>query len=636
MKIKRLEIENFRNHQHSVMEIDASFVVIRGGNFAGKSSVGQAISMGLTPSTTALDDQGRGFISKIKRGATKSVITLDVKGGTHVVRQEVTLNTNTSGRTPKSTCLDDPDWKPLPFDNLLKAKKDALMVCLNTDRFLLGLNEEGQKNLLAKLALPSRYDFAQETIAGVEKAIGQGAINFEDEPFAVIAKTYKKLYDERQIVNRQVKEFSVPDSLGVTGWGLDSASLQAKLNEARDVRQRILTEKDAAVSKASDGEVERVRVQTKLDSIQEKVKEVQAMLVKAEANLLSDVKLKEISKVAAGKEVSNELSKDRSVIAATITALKSETDRLNGLLGKFSEAGAKCPTCDQEVDIRVINALLAAAQRELAEAQEKDNSILRDMKVLGDVDGAAATLARHEAAKEEQKAIRAVIADKEKTLKMGKDKLASMGAKVDVGAEFAEALTNADEEINAITEQLRPVIAAEERTKEIAIKTEQLNKLQAKAAAVDSLVKYFDKDGIKATLLSEHIGGFESKLNEVLNAWGYSTSLSIEPYEFLCTDTRGVTTPVRELSGSEQLMFSVALQCAVSRAAGIGIVVADRMDTFLPLQRSKANRALYTATQDGTLEQVIVIVSDETEEIPVLPNAMFFKVEDGLVRQLGK
>ena len=33
------------------------------------------------------------------------------------------------------------------------------------------------------------------------------------------------------------------------------------------------------------------------------------------------------------------------------------------------------------------------------------------------------------------------------------------------------------------------------------------------------LVKYFDKDGVKKTLIEQHIGGFESKLKDVMSAW---------------------------------------------------------------------------------------------------------------------
>lgn len=636
MKIKRVELENFRGHSHTVMDTDSSFIVIRGLNWAGKSSIAQGISMALTPSTISLPTDGKGFVKKIKKGATKAVITVDIQGGTHLVRQEVTLNTNTTGRTPKSICLDDEDWKPLPFDNLLKAKKDALLVACNTDHFLHSkMDEDDQKNLMAKLVLPSRYDFPKDKIEAVQKAIGEGAINFDEEPFAVIAKAYKKLYDERQAVNRQVKDFVVPDPLPLTD-GIDSASLQAKLSTSRDARQRILTEKDAAVKKASDHENERTRVQTKLNGIETAIAEEKAKLPNVEAVILPESKYKELAKVAAGKEVADEYTKDRVVVSVTIETLKTEVDRINSLLEKFSDAGAKCPTCDQEVDMRVLEGLLKDVQVELTEAQEKDTTILRGMKILGDVDGAVAAIAKHDAAKTDMRAINQVITEKEKMAQVGKEKLASMGAKVDAAAQFEEPLMAADNEITALTEQLRPVIAAEERTKEITTKSAQLEKLKVKAAAINELVVYFDKDGIKAKLLQEHIGTFQDKINEVMLAFNYVCVLSIEPYQFLVTSAKGDTNPVSELSGAEERIFAAAFQCAVSRAAGLGIAVIDEVDRLQPEIRPTLFKALYSLVQQKIMEQIFLIVADSKKDVPVIPDARFFFVEDGMVYRLGE
>src|SRR6266581_5355703 len=111
MRFTRLELENFRNHRDSVLDIgNASFVVIRGLNFAGKSTIGQAFSMCVTPTTIGLDPQGRGFIRKIKRGEQKAVITGDIQTKYHKIQRVVTLNAGVTGRDQYSVCLSDPDW----------------------------------------------------------------------------------------------------------------------------------------------------------------------------------------------------------------------------------------------------------------------------------------------------------------------------------------------------------------------------------------------------------------------------------------------------------------------------------------------------------------------------------------------
>ena len=73
---------------------------------------------------------------KVKRGESKAVITLDVQGAKHLIQNIVTLNQNTSGRTSRAVCLDDEDYKPLPFENFLARYKDAILVECNSDYFL--------------------------------------------------------------------------------------------------------------------------------------------------------------------------------------------------------------------------------------------------------------------------------------------------------------------------------------------------------------------------------------------------------------------------------------------------------------------------------------------------------------------
>ena len=264
MKLKKIELKDFRNHAHSVIDLgDAAFCVVRGSNHSGKSSIGQAVSMNLALSTSSLDPQGRNFVRKIKKGETKGIITIDIQGK-HLIRNSVTLNTNTSGRVSRATCLDDESWKPLPFENFLARYKDALLVATNSDYFILRMDETRQKTMLAKLALPERYDFPEEKVKAVESALGEGAIDFNGEPFAVIDKTYKKVYDERAIVNRQIKEFVIPEALPAVK-GVDSASLQKELDDARFWRKKLNEEKDLAVKAANEVEVKRATLTTNVD-----------------------------------------------------------------------------------------------------------------------------------------------------------------------------------------------------------------------------------------------------------------------------------------------------------------------------------------------------------------------------------
>lgn len=595
MKITRLRLENFRIHRDTVLAIgDNSFVVIRGRNFAGKSTIGQALSMCLTPTAPGLDSAGRDYQSKIKRGADKAVITADIQAKRYLIQRTVTLNTNTSGRTRFSVCLSDPDWNPAPFDKKLEEHKAALIVALNTDAFLL-MGEKEQKNLLAGLALPARYDFDREIVESVNTALENDAPNFEGEPFVAINQAYKKLFEERQAVNRRVRETTIPDPLPVP-VGVDSHALQDRLTSLRMERRTCQERRDDAVGVASRAEVERERIKAKKKS------------------LLSDEKLVYLRKIAARKEEFDRLTKERKRNEAAI----DEHLKYLGKLDMIPDDTTKCPTCDQVIDPERLKEMVAISTVSLQEVRDHNLAVYREIKALGDVSEAADLIAKHEA-----------------TLK----ELAAVEMPEPVLFDFRpydQTIGECDAEIEKLSAQLRPVIAAEERAKEIAIRQEQFDRLKEKAALLDRLVKYFDKDGIKAKLLGEYIGGFECKINEVMGAWGYSCALSIEPYSFDVTNARGDVNPVKELSGSERLLFSIALQCAVSRTAGIGLVVADEITLFLPELRPVLFRRLFEMIQNGYLEQTVLLIADTSEVVPNLPGSVFFLVEDGAVRRLER
>jgi DNA repair exonuclease SbcCD ATPase subunit len=629
MKLKKIELKDFRNHGHSTLNLeDASFVVIRGSNHSGKSSIGQAVSMNLALSTSSLDPQGRNFVRKIKKGETKGIVTIDIQGK-HLIQNTVTLNTNTSGRVSRATCLDDESWKPLPFDNFLTRYKDALLVATNSDYFILRMDETRQKSLLAKLALPERYDFPEDRVKAVESALGEGAIDFNGEPFAVIDKTYKRVYEERAIVNRQIKEFVIPEALPAVK-GVDSASLQKELDDARFWRNKLNEEKDLAVKAANEVEVKRATLNTKVEHLRERCREINTKIEGLAPSILSPEKLAELQKIVQNSERYALLNKSLGELVAKIDEQNKELERCKSLTGE----GLRCSKCDQPITKEYVAGISKFAEDSLAEATASKAEILEELQQLGDVDGATLAISNHTKAADEKDGLAKTLAEKVEQGKNAVKELKALPPFVDAGAKFTEELAEKDAQITKLVEQLSPVITAEQRSTEIRTKTEALEKLKKQAESLDKLVEYFGKDGVKSKLLAEHVGGFERDINETLEAWGYKASLSIEPYEFLVTNAEGDTSLITELADSEQLMFSVAFQSAVSRAAGIGFIVADRMDTFLPTERQKANRCLYKATQDGTLEQAILIMSDESEEVPKLADSKFFIVKNGKVTEL--
>ena len=644
MRLKKLRLQSYRLHTDSTLDLgDATFVVVRGANGSGKSSLGQGFSMNVTPSTIGLNVKGDGYTSKIKQGESKAVITAEIQGK-YLLRNTVTLNTNTSGRTVNTECLNAPDEKTetavvAGFSNFMRDKKTALLIACNTE-FYGKLSEKDQTDVIAKLVLPPRHDFPKDRIEATETYLGAGIIDFNGNPFDVITKGYKLAFDRRADANREVKNLVIPDALPTPkdnqGKPVDSASLQTQVDAIREQRNTLQAKRDAAVQKANETEVNRGKLQTKIEGLRAEVEKGKARLTAIQANVLDEDGLKALQAVSAKAEKLKEINEKHSVLLQSIRTANNEIERLN----EVAEAGSTCPTCDQPIDSVKIAALVEEYKKEIADEDKNIQNLDTQIEALGDVGSALDAIQKHENAGVE---IREIEASLTITVAIGKETrklLDALGEKVDATAPFTQPLAELETKITTIMEQLRPVIAAEERKNDIATKTKELDKLQKKAAGLDSLVKYFDKDGVKSELISSYVGSFESKILSVLDVFGYKASLSMDPMEFNVVTSRGYNGPIKELSKAERQLFWPALQCAVSIAAGINMVVIDDMDTYLKETglRNKMYSAIYQLIAEGELEQAIMIEASADKTLPEAnkraPGSRYFYVSEGTVEEL--
>lgn len=631
MRLTKLNLKNYRIHQDSTLDCgDATFVILRGKNMSGKTSFAEALSMNLAQTTVSLSGDGKGFTDKITQGESKAVITADIQG-THLLRNIVTLNTNTSGRTSNVECLDDPENTKIVngFKNFLKDRKDATLIATNTQYFSK-LDPKSQSDLLAKMVLPAHHDFPADKRDAVNDILGEGVINFDAEPFEVITKGYKLLYKEREVANRQTKDFVIPDALPIPK-GVDSASLQTQLTGIREQRSKLQNERDAAMQKSTEVEVKRGRLQTKIEGLRAELGKGKARLEQLEKEILSAEQVQRFTATAGKADELAKLKAQHSGMHGGMIAVNEQISRLKDI----SEKGATCPTCDQDIDASKIATLIADLEKEYADADQKIQALDTKIEAIGDVNAAKESLRKHEAAVKEKITLEASLTETVKAGKATKAELEALPEASNATLQFNDPLADMQAKEDKVNEQLRPVIAAEERASEITRLTAQKEKLVKKAATLDSLVKYFDKDGVKKTLIEAHIGGFESKLRDVMSAFGYEASLS-EDMRFEVVTKRGYAGPVKELSGAEDFIFNSAFQCAVSIASGIKLVVIDEVEKLGSDIRNFIYAKCFELIQDGQLDQAILIgfSLDKTLPKPQAPGSRYFYVEDGTVEEL--
>lgn len=636
MKLNKLTINNFRNISDTTLDATgAKFVVVRGANRNGKTSVAEGLSLALTNTTWGLSAKGDGYVRKIKRGEPKATLEAELQTASKVIKRTVTLNINSTGRTQESEDVNDVEWNPRLFEKLLTDKKTAFDIAINTRAFqsmVYSRDEDAQKSLLASLVLPARHEFEKDTIVDVESVIGEGIIDFNGEPFAVIEKAYKKLFDERTNVNKKVKDFVVPAALP-RPQGVDSELLKTNLASLREARQKQSGERDAASKQANEAALKRDRANAKIETLEAVLKASKESLNSLQGNILPDPSA--VQEVAGRKAEHERLLAEQQRVVGKQETAKKEVDCLSKL---SSIEDATCPTCDQDIDQDKLVQLMTAAIAERTKLADEYERISDAISVLGsseEIKNAVEKLEKHKKALEEKAEVLTKVEEASKTLQEARDEAEKGFGGLFDSSTFDNAITKIDKDIETILQQIQPVIAAEERDKDIATKKEQLKKLEDKASKLDRLVKLFDKNGIKAKLIATHIGGFEHKVNSVLSAWDYSCSLSIEPFKFEVTDYRKVSTPLIDISGAEEIMFYSAFQCAVSVTAGIGFVVIDRVDTLLPDLRPKLFKYLHKMVTEGTLDQVILLIADTSEQVPKIPDSAFFVIEEGNIRRLG-
>ena len=636
MRVRKLNLKGYRIHQDSTLDMgDATFVCLRGPNGGGKTSFGDGLSMNLANTTVSLSGDGKGFTDKIRtiNGVCdgKAVITAEIQGQ-HLLKNIVNLNVNSSGRTGSTECLDEPDNAKIVngFKNFLKDRREAILISLNTQYFSK-LDSKEQTNLLAKVVLPAHHDFPADKIESTNSLLDT-PINFYGEPFDVITAGYKGTYKQREIVNRQVKEFTIPDALPMPK-GVDSESLQTQLTGIKEQRAKLQSERDAAVAKANEIEVKRGRLQTKIEGLRAALDRGKKSLATLETEILSAERIQELTATAGKADELAKLKGEHAGLHGGMMAVMEQIDRLKGI----SEQGATCPTCDQAIDGPKIASLIAELEKEYADADQKIQGLDKQIEAIGDVNEAKESLRKNGELVKEKSELEASLTETVKAGKATKVELEALPEATNATLPFNDPLATLQAQEEKVNEHLRPVIAAEERAEEIKRLTAQLEKLQKKAATLDMLVKYWDKDGVKKTLIEEHIGGFENKLVTVMDAWGYEASLS-EDLKFEVTTKRGYAGPVKELSGAEDFIFKVAIQCAVSIATGIKLVVIDEVEELGEDIRPYLYSKCFELIQSGELDQAILIGFSLDKTIPPkekrAPGSKYFFITDGTVEEL--
>jgi DNA repair exonuclease SbcCD ATPase subunit len=627
MKLNSLHIQNWKNVTDAELTL-AAVTIVRGANANGKTTIQQAIEYALTGRTDGTDGDGSGAKDFIRQGAEKgAVIEARLQAN-----KEVTLRcslTEKSGRTVTLKDDTDPTYDGSAVKGWLDKQKPVLS-CLLNSRHFINLKPADQKTLLAGIILPDTYEWPEEIKAKCNAVHIAALIPWGSAPFDVIEKAHEVAFAKRRDVNRDLKNLHIPDAIEPpSGYG-DVNAVRDRLAQLRQQVSQLERERSEARTARAKAEGNARVLDARIESMEAKLRLEQTALTGIESSVLNSKQLKDLQAIAGNDKKLAKLDKE---LAATREGLAA----VNALLKQFDALDGKkaCPTCSRDVTDEWLTAAMSPHIDAKNNLMNTENNLLRQQKEFGDIEGAKRRLEQHAEAEANQKRSRSIIQETDALLRQAKAEREGIvlpaPARADTSSESIDQEREAAKEISALEGALSQVAIADARKQEIARAKETQKKLIEAVHALESLVKYFGADGIKAQLLAEHVGPFASAINEAFAGWGYAVEFSIEPYGFTVTNlTRHTKHDIRLLSGSEKLRFAVAFQVALAKVSGIRMIVIDETDVFDMAARGAFGELLFSAD----LDQIIAIGTSEIEDVPAIEGAAFYAMREGKAVQL--
>ena len=652
MKINRLQMQNFRNHTETTIELDR-INFFAGRNNAGKSSILAAIEWALTGRCMWTDRAGRGASDLVRQGEKQASVALDVDGLGAVIRSLPPHSLrvgNASGVNEGQAAL----------QNYLRADEARLQLALNTNTFL-GMNQAEQRAFLFS-AFGLSWTVEQVPVELTRWLIAE---NFSDEEalrLAVKAKRYypvgiiagpeifeamekrakeerKELKKDKQRAQAALLEISpvnigrpLPDGIE------ESKSHLAELNKNRDellkacgagretqIRRQALLEKIGAVDENLAGALVKAESLTaELDSLGGEVdgsSEAEASQneksLQDEINAANKATAAARSKLEAINKAGTVLTSGerRCPLAPDLLQCGLTQDQLDTVLSSLRNE-YKTVSLElerQEAAVKDLDEKLAAVRSDLTEIRTRSKRILFLQGELNTQQNLADTL---EASKEEMNKELSNLPEEDQVL--------------------LEDLAQLEAAINQIETSINQYYEAQALAARLAALEQDVETISAEVDDQEILVKALGPDGLRKDLLAGILEGFVGRVNDRLGRLTEGTyHLYLTPeMNLLCRANGGPLLPLKLLSKSEQLRVGIAISEALSAAAGLKFLAIDEADML-----DQENRDLLAGMLLGTVDEydqvlVFTTVGDVQPENPNLPGVKMFWVEDGTVSEL--
>jgi len=570
MRITTLTLRNFRSHEDTILDLDR-LNFVRGPNGSGKSSIQMALEYLLTGRCQMTDAGGRGAEVLIRAGAKELEVSATLENGETICRR----------RTPRSHIV-ELNGNRVPVDTAETALEkrfgsaDVLSAVLNVGQFI-EMSEAEQRRLLAQVVDAGKVDIP-ERIGNALRAMN------EEQPrltcVADIEAAHRRFNDLGTDASRSLKALGQMEKPDIPSDLPSVQEVKKKLEELRQQKDRLVAQKSEADASWDSAQAHLMQLQKEIDELS--------------SEILDPSQEQELLQLESQRGHAEKLRQELTDLITEQKAIETSLATVEGLKGN-------CPTCGQPVSQEPKTIKMEALRERSADLEGLIQGTQEELSEYAGIDVARSRLERHRNAL----ARRSNLLEEQSRLQ---------AVRRPNGGDVESRMTILVERINKGERVLERAQQAESATEHWETYVREQSALETKIGLLDGLTKFFGPNGAIMEQASSRMEPFLEKLNLHLAVFGYSCTVTLEPFELrILSSADGLPgLPLKQLSESERFRFSVAFQVALATATGIRFVAIDDADIL-----DKERRKLLTALLlHSDVDQAIVLATGE-EPLPI-------------------
>lgn len=654
MKINTVDMENFRNHQHSSLTLGRLNLFL-GRNNSGKSSILAAIEWALTGKCMWTDKAGRGAAELVLEGAKQASVAMEVEGIGGIVRtvppHSLQVGNMAGVNEGQATIL-----------NRLATDEESLRIALNASAFLslsqpeqraflfaaYGLNftaERVAEQLTTWLIEKGHTEEAAKRLAGQAKGWYPATMIGGPEVLDVMEKRAKEL--RRDLKKDKQRTEAAIEELRPTLQGPDRvlgsdqvAEIRANLEVVRRRRDELLKQ-----SGSKDMQARREKLQARLQILEEKIADVKAKGAEISGKIKNLGLPEEDSLADQIKALQFQLNTLRPQAITIGNRVKTLTEAAQALAASdrrcpLAPTVIQCSLTAKQVEKIIANITLEqqAAQREYFGISEGIKETANELAELEKQQQENQAIAKQYALLQGEIKTQKVLFDQYTADKNAlEQELASLPETFEESTNLTDQISLADQMIKAAEDKLEQAKEAVQLTNRLEEMKAEIKVLTKELTDMEILVKALGPEGLRKKLLAGILGNFLGRVNERLarlTEGAYQISLA-EDMALLCRTNGGPMLPIKLLSKSEQLRVGIVIQEALSNAAGLSFLAIDEADMLDQENRDLLTGWLLDLAEEYEQVLVFTTVGDVPPENPGIEGVRLFWVEDGTVSVVG-